>query len=356
MIVCFLANADSVNAISWAEHFSNQLGHEVHIITLHEYREKLNDISVHRAYGKCGGKKILYPFSIPRIRRIIQSIKPDVLIGYRLTSYGFIAACTGFRPLVLAADGGDVQVEAKKSPIMKTLVRYALSKADLVHAWSQNIKDSLSDLDVKDESIFFLPRGIELDLFKPLKESERKSLSIITTRSLTNYCKIEIILTAIAQIKQQYPDIEYLVVGDGPQEKFLENLVKDLEISANVRLLGRLERCKIPTLLAQSAIYCSMLESDGLSASLLEAMAAGAFPVVSSIPANRYWIDDGVNGLLVEPNAVEQLSQSIVQALSDRDLRNKAQAINQNIVEKEANIATNMQVFEKKYVELVSKA
>lgn len=355
MIICFLADAGSANLQSWVEHFATQLGHETHIISLHNLESSVKGAQIHPAYDIDQRSKPLYLRTIPRIRKIIRSIKPDVLIGYRLTSYGFLAACTGFRPLVLAADGGDVQVQARESLMKRALVKYALRRADLVHAWSENIRDSLWDLGISEDRIFVMPRGIEIDWFKPSSELPRNEHRVITTRSLTDYCRIEIILKAIAKIKREVPDIEYLVVGDGPQRNALKSLADDLGLSQNVRFLGMRNRGEIAAMLGESGFYCSMLETDGLSASLHEAMAAGAFPVVTDIPANRIWVENGKNGFLVKANCVGELSDCILRAIRDTDLRESARQMNQNIVEKRANIRRNMRAFEKRYMELLNR-
>ena len=71
---------------------------------------------------------------------------------------------------------------------------------------------------------------------------------------------------------------------------YAKKLAADLGISEAVRFEGAVDRESIPQMLDSSAIYCSMLDTDGLSASLIEAMAAGLFPVVTDIPANKIWI------------------------------------------------------------------
>jgi len=66
-----------------------------------------------------------------------------------------------------------------------------------------------------------------------------------------------------------------------------------------VQFLWRIPREKIPDLLNQADIYVSTSLYDATSVSLLEALASGAFPVVTDIPANREWISDGESGFLL---------------------------------------------------------
>jgi glycosyltransferase involved in cell wall biosynthesis len=355
MIICFLADGDSVNTRSWVEHFSTQLGHEIHIITLHECGYSLNNCLLHIIYNKFIPKKVHYFFGLPKIRQIIRSIKPDILIGYRLTGYGFMAACAGFRPMVLAATGGDVHVEAKNSLLKRFFVKFALRRASLVHAWSKNIADALLDLGVAENKIFLLPRGIEMEMFQPFSECVSNRNRIITTRSLVKNCRVEIILKAIAQVRKDIPEIEYFIVGDGPRRAFLEDHANKLGISENVHFVGRIRRELIPKFLRDSDVYCSMNETEGLSASLVESMAVGCFPIVADIGANQIWVNDEINGFLVRVNAVDELARLIIRALRNDDLRNKAKQLNRNIVESKLDIEKNLKIFEMKYNKLLEQ-
>ena len=83
-----------------------------------------------------------------------------------------------------------------------------------------------------------------------------------------------------------------------------------------------LPRDEIPRLLSLASIYVSTSLSDGASNSLLEAMACGVAPVVSNIPANQPWIDDGVNGYLFPVGDKKALANNILTLLGDEKLRN----------------------------------
>ena len=68
-----------------------------------------------------------------------------------------------------------------------------------------------------------------------------------------------------------------------------------------MELTGQLPLARVGELLREADVYVSAATSDGTSSSLLEAMASGAFPVVTSIRANRDWLEDGSTGLFFEP-------------------------------------------------------
>ena len=95
MRICFLADADSANTQSWANHFGRQLGHDIHIITLHACEASLEGIQIHRAYRTRPGHKAFFPLSIPRIRSIIREINPSRRLPLEKATFAKRAVVTG---------------------------------------------------------------------------------------------------------------------------------------------------------------------------------------------------------------------------------------------------------------------
>jgi glycosyltransferase involved in cell wall biosynthesis len=108
-----------------------------------------------------------------------------------------------------------------------------------------------------------------------------------------------------------------------------------------------------PTL-AGAQVYVSTSLSDSTSVSLLEAMAAGAFPVVTDIEANREWIEDGRNGFLVPVDDPAVLASRIIAALADPELRRRARAHNLELVRRRASWRANMDAIERLFRRLVA--
>ena len=119
----------------------------------------------------------------------------------------------------------------------------------------------------------------------------------------------------------------------------------------SVQFVGRVPHEGMPDLLSQADIYVSTSLYDGTSVSLLEAMASGAFPVVTDIPSNREWIADGDNGFLVPKENENLLAKKIVEAIRDHRLLGEAHEKNRKLVEQRAYWRENI----KKIAELYQK-
>lgn len=128
------------------------------------------------------------------------------------------------------------------------------------------------------------------------------------------------LIQAMAYLRSLIPDVPYtlLLAGDGPDRQELEELVYSLELGEQVRLLGF--RSDIPTFLAGLDIFVNPSLWEGLSISLLEAMAAARPIVTTSILPNAELIEHQVTGLLVPPQAPEQIAQAIARFVNEPGL------------------------------------
>lgn len=103
-------------------------------------------------------------------------------------------------------------------------------------------------------------------------------------------------------------------------------LFSGLEVSINLK--GRLAHKEILSLMSQARIYIGLSRSDGISTSLLEAMAMGAFPIQTGTSCANEWISDGETGAIVELGDSMNLRRWIRTALQDDTLVNVAQDAN----------------------------
>jgi len=125
------------------------------------------------------------------------------------------------------------------------------------------------------------------------------------------------LLRAIPLVLRQHPEARFAFVGDGPLEAELKELAAELSVSENCHFLGF--RRDIPEVLAACDVFVLPSLWEGLSITLLEAMAAGKPIVATGIKGNREVITDGVNGLLVRPKDSADLARAIIELIEDRE-------------------------------------
>ncbi len=345
MRICFLADAGSVNTRSWVDHLADVHGQDVHVVTVRRRGTFSDRVTLHRV-GEDGGTasvrgKFSYLTSPRRVRRILDAIAPDIVVGYRVASYGYLAYRSGFRPFVVAAQGQRV-VCPPGAPMKRVLVRRVLGRADLITSWAPHMSARLVELGAPPERILTCPRGIDLARFSPRTTTHDGPLSIISTRGLNRHYRTDVLVEALALVRRQRPEAVLTIAGLGEAEQELRALTDERGVGDAVRFVGAVENDRLADLLRESAFYASAVPTDGVSASLLEAMACGAFPVVTANEANRYWIDDGGNGSLVPKADPRAYADAILSAAGDAGLVSAAARRNREIVEERADIVKNV--------------
>lgn len=118
--------------------------------------------------------------------------------------------------------------------------------------------------------------------------------------------------------------ITLLLIGDGPDRQSLEDLVHSLDLDDHVQFLGF--RKDIARILASLDVFVSPSLREGLSISLLEAMAAARPIVATSILPNAELIEHEVTGLLVSPRQAELMAHAIARFVNDPDLAQRCGA------------------------------
>ena len=291
-----------------------------------------------------------------QIKKLVKKHQPDMVIAERTTSYGFLAALSGVKPVAIAQQGR-TDLWPEKSillPLKKIIQHYAFQKADLIHAWGPVMTISMKKANVDMNKVLVLPKGIDLEQFKNKKNIPSQKLTAIVTRSLMpEYCH-NVILQAFGILNQKGIDFELTIVGDGKLLPMLKELAKKLGIENKVHFTGRIPNTKLPELLQQSNFYISMPITEGVSASLFEAMASNCYPVVTDIPGNQSWIKHRENGQLITIGDTEMLADELLWAFENSEYRNTAVLKNRKFVEENADYNTNMEIIAHKYHELIN--
>ena len=291
-----------------------------------------------------------------KVKKIIKLHQPDMVIAERTTSYGFLAALSGVKPVAIAQQGR-TDLWPEKSillPLKKIIQHYAFEKADLIHAWGPVMTISMKKINVDMNKVLVLAKGIDLDLFKNKENLFAEKITAIVTRSLMSEYRHEVILKAFEIINQKGIDFELTIVGDGKNLPMLQDLASKLNIANKVNFTGRISNTKLPELLQQSNIYISMPITEGVSASLFEAMASNCYPVVTDIPGNQSWIKHRKNGQLITIDNAKMLAEELLWAFENKEYRKEAIQKNRRFVEENADYNINMEIITHKYHELIN--
>ncbi|HEX6850860.1 MAG TPA: glycosyltransferase family 4 protein [Candidatus Polarisedimenticolaceae bacterium] len=354
MKILMAASARSTNTASLVEGLAN-CGDEVHVATLHP--GPLPAATVHSLGAASRGlSRTAFLAAVPAFRRLHRMLAPDITLGYYASSYGVLTAFAP-GPRVVATAGGDVLREAQDSALRRLaiplLARLALSRADLVLCWAPHLARAARALGATDSRIMTLPRGIDTELFRVPDRPPEHPPTIVSTRALDPFYRPGVLLDAFALARSQGLEARLVFVGDGPAAPELRDRSASLGMDGVVTFTGRLTVVELAERLRHSHVYASFPKSEGLSASLLEAMATGLLPVVNDLAANTEWVRDGANGLTVrEPVTPASIAAALRRAVDDASLATWAREKNPVLVRQLASRSANALRFHDAFREL----
>jgi glycosyltransferase involved in cell wall biosynthesis len=254
----------------------------------------------------------------------------DVVHAHGALSEGAIAlAARALRLPVLvkilrAGHQGDFELLAAR-PAGRLRTRLLARAASFV-ALSDESRDELLDLGVPPERVLTIPNGVDTDEYRPAGESEKADLRrglglgpeplVLYVGRLIDVKGVDTALRGLPDL----PDVRFVALGDGPEREGLIRLAGELGVAGRASFPGSSGR--VAEHLRAADVFVLPSRSEGLSNSLLEAMACGLACVATPVSGTRALLADG-RGVLVEPGDVGAWTDALQRVTSDADLRRR---------------------------------
>ncbi|MFQ5827995.1 MAG: glycosyltransferase family 4 protein [Candidatus Methylomirabilia bacterium] len=185
------------------------------------------------------------------------------------------------------------------------------------------IRQLLLAAGVNPAKVVTIPAGVDLDEFCPGAEGQRIRGEFSLTPPVIGSVAMfrgskghPHLLEAFTMVRREFPEASLLLVGDGVRRASVEQLVADHGLGEAVRMTGF--RHDVPNLLrAMDCFVLASTRTEGVSQSLLQALATELPVVASAIGGIPEVIDHEVTGLLVPPGAAGPLAEGILTTLKD---------------------------------------
>ncbi|KIX90430.1 teichoic acid biosynthesis protein [Staphylococcus microti] len=171
---------------------------------------------------------------------------------------------------------------------------------------------------IDDESDFFIEHDTKMltilknDQIKGIEFND-KDFKVMAMGRLSPEKGFDILITGFKAVVQQNPEAKLYILGEGPLRKELQNLIKSLHLENNVYLVG--QKGNPFNIMKQCDLFVLSSHYEGQSMVLLEALTIGTNVLASDIPANRYVLDSGKYGMLVN-NTPERVGAGILQFMN----------------------------------------
>lgn len=239
-----------------------------------------------------------------------------------------------------------------------TMCRLVMKFAKRVVVLSRSQAERPIRLGANPEKIVVIPSGVDCSFFSP-KSSEaikgaqeiRDALGLGDTiiigyvGRLVPVKGLNYLLLAMKEVQEEFPNAHLLVLGDGLQKVELERTARKLGLGAS--FVGW-KRTTLPFLAAFDIFVLPSLQ-EGLSHSLLEAMAMEKPVIATNVGGNKDTVINGKNGFLVPTHNPKLLASSIKKLIKDDELRRNMGTFNRRTVEKNFTWEKTISKFEDLY-------
>jgi N-acetyl-alpha-D-glucosaminyl L-malate synthase BshA len=309
------------------------IGHHVHFIT-YQQPVRLDAFSANIFYHEVSVPS--YPlFDYPPYELALASTMVDVILKHNLhllhVHYAIPHASAAYMakqillkrgrniPVITTLHGTDITLVGRDKTY-EPVVTFSINESDAITAVSQNLKEETYRSFAIEKDIQVIENFVDNSRYKKPIDAFRKVIAphkekiLIHASNFRKVKRVEDVIQVFANVHERLPS-KLLLVGDGPERRSTEELVRKLGVQDDVRFLGKQEQIEEILLISDLFLLPSEYESFGLAA--MEAMAASV-PVISSNAGGLPEINiNGETGFLADVGDVQTMSEEAIRLLSN---------------------------------------
>lgn len=230
-----------------------------------------------------------------------------------------ISFCESFpllnKPFVVSVRGRGVTSQPLVDNKLATRLPIVFDCAAIIHALGNDLVPYIKRYTSNVASIRIVTPAVKLDAIPQKVGYESKTLRIVTVADLVWKKNLLLALTTFYQLHNQFPDLEYWIIGDGPLKEALLFIRDELKLEDSVKLLGILPHAEVMKRVAECDIFLMPSIQEGFCNAVIEAQAIGLPVVVTDADGLGENIAPNETGLLVsrwDPAALFNALQSLI--------------------------------------------
>jgi L-malate glycosyltransferase len=198
--------------------------------------------------------------------------------------------------------------------------KFIWQKATKVIANSNDLKNLALKTSPK-QDIKIIKNGVDTKFFKPLKNLIKKNV-ILNVGRLIKRKNISLLLKGFSKINNKYKEKwQIWLVGEGPEKEALSILAQKLKIKKNVKFLGIKNKKELLKIYNQAKIFVISSKYEGMSNSLLEAIACG-LPIITTNTGNANFLIKK-NGIILNDNRPSVIKKALFKMIKYKKVRTK---------------------------------
>ncbi|OGI16475.1 MAG: hypothetical protein A3J63_01335 [Candidatus Moranbacteria bacterium RIFCSPHIGHO2_02_FULL_40_12b] len=275
-------------------------------------------------------------------RKILKNNKYDLSHSFFTVPCGFISLLLKKQykiPYIVSLRGADVPGYSERFTfaysVLKPLIKIIWKNASAVVSNSQGLKELALKTDSK-QNIDIVYNGIDTEEFSPVAVRPlRNDFKIICVSRITARKGIKYLIEAVSKLVANSSDVKLEIIGEGDEKVNLENLVKELQLEKFVTFLGLVDHKKLPELYRQADIFVLPSLNEGMSNTILEAIASGLPIIATDTGGTKELVREGENGYIVQMKNSDDIAEKIKLLINGKNLR-------ENMSQKSREIAEQM--------------
>lgn len=329
--------------------------------------EMMEGVPVYRLFTAASGVIASLSFMFSSFLFLIKNRKKYQIIHAHLPSSPAITAAVARKLLrkkvvvkfACSGKSGNIQT-SDRAYLGRAKLRFLMKYVDIFACPSKDVKRELINYGFDKERVVEIPNGVDITLFHPVDSPERENLRkrfnlpslpiVVYSGRLESRKKLETLLKAwqnVLKIKRSH----LVIIGEGSQKDSLRNLAQGLRIIDFLRFTGHIGNVNRYLQAADAFVFPSAAE--GLSNALLEAMATELPIVATRIGGTDEAMENDKNGILVEPDNVEELARGIITLLSQPEVARRLGRAARRTIEENYSIGRVAQKHIKLYEEII---
>ena len=170
---------------------------------------------------------------------------------------------------------------------------------------SQYLADIVADWGISKEKIKVIYNGVDFRSSDISKEDAKKKIGIygdiiLSAGRLVSWKGFRMLIKIMPRLSEISQLFRLVIVGDGPDQKMLGSMVRNLGLERKVYLVGRKTQEELATYLAAADMFALNTGYEGFSHQILEAMTAGVPVITTAVGGNKEVIRQGENGFMIK--------------------------------------------------------
>lgn len=273
-------------------------------------------------FSPTGQSRLALPFG--STFNALKAFKPDVI--HTQSPYGAgIEAMRAARKLGVPLVGTNHTVIEEYYPLTPNLMRrfeaWYYNHCSFISAPYQGLIDHMREAGFRREGAA-VPNPVDVSLFCPPPGRKNNGPVILYAGRLSGEKRIDVVLRAVALLVPRFPNLSFVIAGDGAGRSKLEALARELGIAKNVRFAGFLSHEALSREFCAADIFSIMSTSDSQSLTLMQAYASG----LPAVGARSHGLIDYIPsecGFLVPPGDYRACAEALQKLITDPALRER---------------------------------